>query len=181
MPIPYTDFAGHGPTLHFSHPNAYTPGSFRPFLAPLTAHFHVLAAHHRPLWYLSPGYSDEWHETFLATGLSEVPTEFDGVEERHMDLVRLDLTDAVEAVASGGIVDAKTIIALLAAERRGAGARSAGLGGRSPSPARVSGPTIPRSRPSWAGFGWNGAGRRRPCRPTAVTSWPTWRGWNGHS
>ena len=39
--------------------------------------------------------------TFLATGLSEVPTEFDGVEERHMDLVRLDLTDAVEAVASG--------------------------------------------------------------------------------
>ena len=56
MPIPYTDFAGHGPTLHFSHPNAYTPGSFRPFLAPLTAHFHVLAAHHRPLWHLSPGY-----------------------------------------------------------------------------------------------------------------------------
>jgi 8-oxo-dGTP pyrophosphatase MutT (NUDIX family) len=42
-------------------------------------------------FYLSPGYSDEWHETFLATGLSEVPTEFDGVEERHMDLVRLDL------------------------------------------------------------------------------------------
>ena len=76
-------------------------------------------------FYLSPGYSDEWHETFLATGLSEVPTEFDGVEERHMDLVRLDLTDAVEAVASGGIVDAKTIIALLAAERRGASARSA--------------------------------------------------------
>ena len=57
MPIPYTDFGGLGPTLHFSHPNAYTPGSFRQFLAPLTAHFHVLAAHHRPLWYLAPGYS----------------------------------------------------------------------------------------------------------------------------
>ena len=56
MPIPHTDFGGRGPTLHFSHPNAYTPGSFRPFLAPLTAHFHVLAAHHRPLWHLSPGY-----------------------------------------------------------------------------------------------------------------------------
>jgi ADP-ribose pyrophosphatase len=82
-------------------------------------------------FYLSPGYSDEWHETFLATGLSEVPTEFDGVEERHMDLVRLDLTDAVEAVASGGIVDAKTIIALLATERRGPGALDmTKLGGR---------------------------------------------------
>lgn len=56
MPIPYTNFGGHGPTLHFSHPNAYTPGSFRGFLAPLTAHFHVLAAHHRPLWHLSPGH-----------------------------------------------------------------------------------------------------------------------------
>ena len=56
MPIPHDDFGGHGPTLHFSHPNAYTPRSFGPFIAPLTAHYHVLAAHHRPLWYLSPGY-----------------------------------------------------------------------------------------------------------------------------
>jgi pimeloyl-ACP methyl ester carboxylesterase len=54
MPIPHTDFGGRGPVLHFSHPNAYTPGSFRQFIKPLTAHYHVLAAHHRPLWYLSP-------------------------------------------------------------------------------------------------------------------------------
>jgi len=51
--IPYDDFGGRGPVLHFSHPNAYTPGSFRQFLAPLTEHYHVLAAHHRPLWPLS--------------------------------------------------------------------------------------------------------------------------------
>jgi len=55
MPIPYDDFGGRGPVLHFSHPNAYTPGCFRQFLLPLTARYHVLAARHRPLWYLASG------------------------------------------------------------------------------------------------------------------------------
>lgn len=50
MIIPHDDYGGLGPVLHFSHPNAYTPGSFRQFLIPLTQHFHVVAAHHRPLW-----------------------------------------------------------------------------------------------------------------------------------
>jgi pimeloyl-ACP methyl ester carboxylesterase len=53
--IPYDDFGGDGPVLHFSHPNAYPPRCFRQFLAPLTARYRVLAAHHRALWYLSPG------------------------------------------------------------------------------------------------------------------------------
>ena len=65
MPIPHTDLGGHGPTLHFSHPNAYTPGSFQQFLAPLTERFHVLAAHHRPLWYLSPGGAAERPEAVI--------------------------------------------------------------------------------------------------------------------
>ena len=65
MPIPHDDFGGHGPTLHFSHPNAYTPGSFQQFLAPLTERFHVLAAHHRPLWYLSPGGAAERPEAVI--------------------------------------------------------------------------------------------------------------------
>ncbi len=65
MPIPHTDFGGHGPVLHFSHPNAYTPGSFRRFLTPFTARFHVLAAHHRPLWYLSPGHAAEVPEDII--------------------------------------------------------------------------------------------------------------------
>lgn len=55
--IPYDDFGGEGPVLHFSHPNAYTPRTFRQFLAPLTADFHVIAAHHRPLWYRDPTYT----------------------------------------------------------------------------------------------------------------------------
>ena len=54
MTIPYDDFGGSGRVLHFSHPNAYTPRCFRRFLAPLAERYHVLAGHHRPLWYLSP-------------------------------------------------------------------------------------------------------------------------------
>lgn len=70
-------------------------------------------------FFLSPGYSDEWHETFLATDLTEVPTDADGVEEAHMDVVRIGLDEAVDGIATGRIVDAKTAIALLAAARRG--------------------------------------------------------------
>ncbi len=55
--IPCDDFGGDGPVLHFSAPNAYTPRTFRQFLQPLTADYHVLAAHHRPLWYRVPGYT----------------------------------------------------------------------------------------------------------------------------
>lgn len=55
MTIPFDDFGGEGPVLHFSHPNGYTPRSFRRFLAPFTQSYHVIAAHHRPLWYLTPG------------------------------------------------------------------------------------------------------------------------------
>lgn len=54
--IPYDDFGGNGRVLHFSAPNAYPPRTFRQFIAPLTADFHVIAAHHRPLWYLDPAY-----------------------------------------------------------------------------------------------------------------------------
>ncbi len=61
--IPFDDFGGSGPPLHFAHANAYPPGSYRQFLAPFLGRFSVRAAHHRPLW---PG-SDpadlqgDWH------------------------------------------------------------------------------------------------------------------------
>lgn len=48
--IPFEDFGGQGPILHFAHANAYTPGCFRQILLPLTAQFHVVAIKHRPLW-----------------------------------------------------------------------------------------------------------------------------------
>lgn len=48
--IPFVDFGGDGPLLHFAHANGYPPGCFRRFLAPLTEAYHVVAAEHRPLW-----------------------------------------------------------------------------------------------------------------------------------
>lgn len=50
MMIPFQDFGGSGPLLHFAHANAYPPGSYRQFLEPLTSQYHVLAVEHRPLW-----------------------------------------------------------------------------------------------------------------------------------
>lgn len=48
--IPFYDFGGDGPVLHFAHANAYPPGCYRQFIAPFLAHQHVLAVCHRPLW-----------------------------------------------------------------------------------------------------------------------------------
>lgn len=61
--IPFHDFGGDGPPLHFAHANAYPPGSYRQFLTPFLPHYRVKAVRHRPLW---PG-SDpaelqaDWH------------------------------------------------------------------------------------------------------------------------
>jgi pimeloyl-ACP methyl ester carboxylesterase len=49
-PIPFDDFGGSGPILHFAHPNAYPPACFKAFLEPLAEKYHVTAVHHRPLW-----------------------------------------------------------------------------------------------------------------------------------
>ena len=48
--IPFVDFGGSGPLLHFAHANGYPPRTFRRFLAPFTEQYHVLAVEHRPLW-----------------------------------------------------------------------------------------------------------------------------------
>jgi len=48
--IPYDDFGGSGPLLHFAHSNGYPPGCFRQMLQPLTADYHVVGIHLRPLW-----------------------------------------------------------------------------------------------------------------------------------
>ncbi len=49
-PIPFDDFGGEGPMLHFAHANGYPPACYRRMIAPMTDHYHVLAVHHRPLW-----------------------------------------------------------------------------------------------------------------------------------
>lgn len=48
--IPYEDFGGSGPVLHFAHSNGYPPGCFRQILQPLTTDFKVTAIRLRPLW-----------------------------------------------------------------------------------------------------------------------------------
>ena len=66
----------------------------------------------------SPGFCDEFQNIFIATGLTEVGTEVDGVEEAHMLVARVPLAEAVGYALDGTITDAKTIIGLLAAARR---------------------------------------------------------------
>ncbi|MCA9937546.1 MAG: alpha/beta hydrolase [Anaerolineales bacterium] len=48
--IPYLDFDGRGPVLHFAHANSYPPGCYRQLLQALAPRFRVLAMQHRPLW-----------------------------------------------------------------------------------------------------------------------------------
>jgi pimeloyl-ACP methyl ester carboxylesterase len=72
MPIPYDDFGGRGPVLHFSSPNAYTPECFRQFLFPFSSRYHVLAAHHRPLWHLATGEQPDRPEDFIDWNWDEI-------------------------------------------------------------------------------------------------------------
>lgn len=68
----------------------------------------------------SAGWTDEHTRVYLATGLREVPRPADFVlehEEADMEVVRLPLDEAVDAVASGTITDGKTVAGLLAAQR----------------------------------------------------------------
>ncbi|MBP7999614.1 MAG: alpha/beta hydrolase [Chloroflexi bacterium] len=60
--IPFHDYGGRGPLLHFAHANAYPPGSYRLFLNALTRNFQVLAVKHRPLWpQAQPQEMSSWH------------------------------------------------------------------------------------------------------------------------
>jgi len=65
----------------------------------------------------SPGFADEQGFLFLATGLTEVPTDRQGVEEHHMEVVKVALAEVPHLVASGEVTDAKTMVGLLIAAR----------------------------------------------------------------
>jgi 8-oxo-dGDP phosphatase len=66
----------------------------------------------------SPGFADEAVAVYVATGLSEVADDRQGIEEQHMVLDRIALADALDMVDDGRITDAKTVIALLLTARR---------------------------------------------------------------
>lgn len=76
-------------------------------------HLELLVAFHN-----SPGFSDESVSIFLGTGLSEVDDDRQGVEEQHMTVERIPLTEALDLIADGQITDAKTIIGLSLVARR---------------------------------------------------------------
>ncbi len=60
--IPFFEFGGEGPILHFAHPNGFTPATFRQFAQPLTRHYRVFGMCQRPLWNNSrPQALDSWH------------------------------------------------------------------------------------------------------------------------
>jgi len=66
-------------------------------------------------FYNSPGFCDEETICFLAEGLTECPREAHGVEEEHLVIERISLGDIEELMAAGDLIDAKSIIGLLAA------------------------------------------------------------------
>jgi 8-oxo-dGTP pyrophosphatase MutT (NUDIX family) len=66
----------------------------------------------------SPGMTDSTAQIFLATDLTEVPREAHGVEEEHMEVLRIPLVKALAMVERGEINNAMATIGLLAAARR---------------------------------------------------------------
>ena len=61
--IPFDDFDGRGPLLHFAHANAYPPGAYRALLTLLARDYRVWAVRHRPLWPGSrPEEINEWQD-----------------------------------------------------------------------------------------------------------------------
>ncbi len=69
-------------------------------------------------FYNSAGFSDELSWLYLARDLTAVDVEPQGVEERSMTVVEVRLADVDDLIASGELMDAKTIIGLTLAMRR---------------------------------------------------------------
>ena len=66
-------------------------------------------------FYNSPGFCDEHSFLFLATDLTPCATDFQGHEEQFMTIERVALDSVPELIASGELVDAKSIVGLLVA------------------------------------------------------------------
>lgn len=64
---------------------------------------------------VAAGFTDHHVTVFLATGLTEVPSDRQGPEEEAMTTEHLSLHDVPGLVATGALTDAKTIMGLLAA------------------------------------------------------------------
>ncbi len=68
--------------------------------------------------YPSPGMTDSVTTLYLATHCTPTDTDRQGPEEEHMDVLHLPLVEALAMIDRGEIRDAKTVTALLLADRR---------------------------------------------------------------
>jgi len=68
--------------------------------------------------YTSAGISDELVRVYLATDLTDVPDDRQGVEEAHMTVEEVALDDVPAMIADGRLTDAKSIIGLLLTRER---------------------------------------------------------------
>ena len=66
--------------------------------------------------YSSPGFTDEIFSVFLATDLEE--SKLDQDDDEYVEPVLVPLKDALEMVENFEIMDAKTIIGILYADRK---------------------------------------------------------------
>jgi ADP-ribose pyrophosphatase len=67
---------------------------------------------------ITPGFCDEFASIFLATGLTKVPVDRQGIEEGYMRIVEVPLDRFDALVDDGTIVDAATILGVGLARRR---------------------------------------------------------------
>jgi len=63
-------------------------------------------------FYNSPGFCDEYSYCYLALDCEEVDDDRQGLEEQYMSIKRVSLLEAASYIASGEIIDAKTIIGI---------------------------------------------------------------------
>jgi ADP-ribose pyrophosphatase len=68
--------------------------------------------------YPSAGMTDSVNTIFLATDCTPVERAPHGPEEEHAEIFEVPLAEAIEWVTAGRIVDAKSVVGLLLADRR---------------------------------------------------------------
>ena len=67
---------------------------------------------HLAVFHNSIGFSDEESHVYLGTQLEPAQMDRQGIEEQHMEIVHVPLSDTAAMIAAGEITDAKTVIGL---------------------------------------------------------------------